>query len=307
MSSTDPTSGVRRERAALGIALRVGAMACFACLSAIVKWTGGRGIPTFEIVFFRNAFAFLPLGLYIWRTAAPSVLATRRPVGHLVRSGIGLIAMTCGFSALQRLPLTDATAFQFASPLFMTAFSAVLLREQVGRHRWGAVLVGFVGVLIMTRPSGHMNLPGVALALAGAICAAGAAVTIRQMSDTERGATIVFYFTLGGTLLGLAGSLFNWVTPDPWTLAMLILGGIVGGVGQILTTQAVSVAPVGVVAPFDYSQLIWATGFGFLIWGELPHPATIAGALVVAGSGVYILHREIRRFRAAREPDLAVR
>ena len=301
MVTSTPTPPVARlERAALGIALRVGAMACFACLSAIVKWTGGRGIPTFEIVFFRNAFAFVPLGLYIWRAKTPSVLVTQRPVGHLVRSGIGLIAMTCGFSALQRLPLTDATAFQFASPLFMTALSAVMLSERVGRHRWGAVLVGFVGVLIMTRPSGHMNIVGVALALGGAVGSAGAAVTIRQMSDTERGATIVFYFTLGGTLLGLAGCLFGWVTPDPQTVGMLILGGLVGGVGQLLTTQAVSVAPVGVVAPFDYTQLIWATGFGFLIWGELPHPATIAGALVVAASGIYILHREIRRFRAAR-------
>ncbi|MDB5475785.1 MAG: permease of the drug/metabolite transporter superfamily [Phenylobacterium sp.] len=298
MTSAVSSPLVRVERAALGIALRIAAMACFAFLSAIVKWSGERGVPTFEIVFFRNAFAFIPLGLYIWRTTGFSVIKTRRPLGHLTRSGIGLIAMTCGFSAVQRLPLTDATAFQFAAPLFMTAFSAMILGERVGRHRWGAVLVGFVGVLIMTRPSGHMNLVGVALALGGAVGAAGANVAIRQMADTERGATIVFYFTLGGTLLGLAGSLFHWVTPDPKTLAVLIFGGLVGGVGQLLLTQAVSVAPVGVVAPFDYTQLLWATGLGFLIWGELPHPATLAGALVVAASGVYILHREIRRFRA---------
>jgi drug/metabolite transporter (DMT)-like permease len=285
------------ERAALGIALRVAAMACFACLSAIVKWTGSKGIPTFEIVFFRNAFAFVPLALYIWRTSGFVVLKTRRPVGHVTRSAIGLMAMTCGFSALQRLPLTDATAFQFAAPLFMTALSAVVLREPVGRHRWGAVVVGFVGVLIMTRPSGQVSVPGLLLALGGAVGSAGAAVTIRQIADTERGATIVFYFTLAGTLLGLAGCLFDWRTPDLPTLGFLILGGLVGGVGQILTTEAVSIAPVGVVAPFDYTQLVWATAFGFLIWGELPHPATVAGALVVAASGVYILHREIRRFR----------
>jgi drug/metabolite transporter (DMT)-like permease len=297
VSSTALIPGARAERAALGIALRIAAMACFASLSAIVKWTGARGIPTFEIVLFRNAFAFLPLGLYIWRTTGFSVLKTARPLGHMTRSGIGLIAMTCGFSAVQLLPLTDATAFQFAAPLFMTAFSAMILREPVGRHRWGAVLVGFVGVLIMTRPSGHMNPIGVALALSGALGTAGANVAIRQMADTERGATIVFYFTLGGTVMGLVGSLFHWVTPDAPTLAVLILGGLIGGVGQLLLTQAVTVAPVGLVAPFDYTQLIWATGFGFVLWGELPHPATVAGALVVAASGVYILHREIRRFR----------
>jgi drug/metabolite transporter (DMT)-like permease len=297
VSSAVTSPVVRVERAALGIALRVAAMACFASLSAIVKWSGGRGIPTFEIIFFRNAFAFIPLAFYIWRTTGPSVLKTDRPLGHAVRSGVGLIAMICGFSAVQRLALTDATAFQFAAPLFMTAFSALILHERVGWHRWGAVLVGFAGVLIMTRPSGHMNLVGVSLALAGAVGAALANVAIRQMADTERGATIVFYFTLGGTLLGLAGSLVHWVTPDPQTLGILILGGLIGGVGQLLLTQAVSIAPVGVVAPFDYTQLVWATGFGLVIWGELPRSTTVAGALVVAASGVYILHREIRRFR----------
>jgi drug/metabolite transporter (DMT)-like permease len=289
------------ERAALGIAYRVAAMACMACLSALVKWTGGRGIPVFEIVFFRNAFAFVPLGLYIWRTTGPSVLKTRRPLGHMTRSGIGLASMVCGFSAVQHLPLTDATAFQFASPLFMTALSAMILAEPVGRHRWGAVLVGFVGVLIMCRPQpGHMNGVGVSLALAGALGAAGAMVAIRQISSTEKGATIVFYFTLGGTVLGLVGSLFHWVTPDPQTLGFLVLAGLIGGVGQLLLTQALTVAPVGVVAPFDYTQLVWATGLGYLVWGELPRGTTIIGALVVAASGVYILHREIRRFRALR-------
>jgi drug/metabolite transporter (DMT)-like permease len=286
------------QRAALGIAYRVAAMACMAVLSALVKWNGARGIPVFEIILFRNAFAFVPLGLYIWRTTGFSVLKTQRPWGHLTRSTIGLSAMVCGFSALQHLPLTEATAFNFASPLFMTALSALLLGEVVGRHRWGAVVVGFIGVLIMVRPEpGHLNVVGVSLALGGAVSAAGAMVAIRQIAATEKGATIVFYFTLAGTVLGAFGSAFHWVTPDPLTLATLILGGLLGGVGQLLLTEALRVAPVGVVAPFDYTQLIWATAIGFLVWGELPHPATIVGALVVAASGVYILHREMRRFR----------
>ena len=298
MSSITKSPHVPIEQAALGIAYRLAAMACMACLAALVKWTGGRGAPVFEIIFFRNAFAFVPLGLYIWRTAGFSVLRTQRPVGHLTRSAIGLISMVCGFSAVQYLPLTDSVAFQFASPLFMTAFSAMILGERVGRHRWAAVLVGFVGVLIMVRPEpGHMNLVGVAFALTAALGSALAMVQIRQIAVTEKGPTIVFYFTLAGTLVGLLGSLVHWVTPDPETLAVLILGGLIGGVGQLFLTEAIRVAPVGVVAPFDYSQLIWATGLGFLVWGELPHPATVAGALVVAASGIYILHRELRRFR----------
>jgi len=283
----------------LGIAFRVAAMACMALLSALVKWTGSRGIPVFEIILFRNVFAFVPLGLYIWRTTGFEVLRTQRPFGHLARSAVGLTGMVCGFSAVQYLPLTEATALQFTSPLFMTALSALLLSEKVGRHRWGAVLAGFVGVLIMARPlPGHMNVPGVTLGVLSALGAAGAMVAIRQISDTERGPTIVFYFTLGGVVLGAAGSAFGWVTPDPQTLGLLILAGLIGGVGQLFLTEALRQAPIGVIAPFDYTQLIWATLLGLVIWGELPHPLTLIGAVLVAASGVYILHRELRRFRA---------
>jgi drug/metabolite transporter (DMT)-like permease len=294
------TSHPSHDRNGLGIAYRLLAMFCVACRSATVKWAGHRGVPVFEIVFFRNAFAFVPLGLYIWRTTGASVLRTRRPLGHLHRSVVGMTGMVCSFFALRRLALTEATAFTFVAPLFMTALSALMLREPVGRHRWGAVLVGFMGVLIMVRPEpGHVNLVGVGFALTAALGSALAMVQIRQIAVTEKGPTIVFYFTLAGTLVGLAGSLLHWVTPDATTFAVLVLGGLVGGVGQLFLTEAIRVAPVGVVAPFDYSQLIWATALGFLVWGELPHPATLAGAAVVAASGIYILHRELRRFRRA--------
>ncbi len=287
------------QNVALGIAFRVAAMACMACLSALVKFAGERGIPVFEIIFFRNLFAFVPLGLYIARTTGFSVLKTQRPFGHLIRATVGLTGMVCGFSAVQYLPLTEATALQFTSPLFMTALSALLLSEKVGRHRWAAVFVGFIGVLIMARPvPGEMNVPGVTLGILSALGAAGAMVAIRQISDTEKGPTIVFYFTLGGVVLGAVGSMFHWVTPDPMTLGLLIVAGLIGGVGQLFLTEALRQAPIGVIAPFDYTQLIWATGLGLVIWGELPHPLTLVGAVIVAGSGVYILNRELQRFRS---------
>ena len=294
------TAASPQPRVLLGIAFRVAAMACMACLSAIVKWTGSRGVPVFEIILFRNLFAFVPLGLYVARTTGFEVLKTRRLGGHALRSVVGLTGMVCGFSAVQHLPLTEATALQFTSPLFMTALSAMLLSEKVGRHRWGAVLVGFVGVLVMARPiPGQMNVTGVTLGILSALGAAGAMVAIRQIADTERGPTIVFYFTLGGVLMGLVGSAFHWVVPDPLTLGVLVLGGLIGGVGQLLLTEALRQAPVGVIAPFDYTQLVWASALGLVIWGELPHPLTLIGAVLVAASGVYILHRELRRFRRA--------
>ena len=290
-------------------------MVCMALLSALVKWCGSRGINVFQIIFFRNAFAFVPLGLYIWRTTGFSVLRTQRPLGHLARSTIGLVGMVSGFSAVQFLPLTSATAFNFASPLFMTALAALILHEKVGRHRWGAVARGFIGVLVMVRPdAGHpvqvgaahvgliagvsKTLIGTVLALMGAAGAAGAMIAVRQIGRTERGPTIVFYFTLAGATLGLVSLPFVWVTPDGATLGLLILAGLIGGVGQMFLTEALRVAPVGVVAPFDYTQLIWASLIGFFVWGELPHPATVIGAGIVAASGIYILYRELRVLRA---------
>jgi drug/metabolite transporter (DMT)-like permease len=285
------------ERPALGIILRVASMFVFAGMSALVKWCGEAGVPVFQMIFFRNAFAFVPLGLYIWRTGGElSILHTSRPMAHVIRSSIGLFGMVCGFSALSLLPLTAATALSFASPLFMTALAAPILKEKVGPHRWAAVAVGFIGVLIMVRPDpGHMNMLGALFGLAGAVCSAGAVTTIREIGRTERGPTIVFYFTLAGALMGLASLPFGWVVPSPTILALLVLMGLVGGVGQLLMTEALRVAPVGVVAPFDYTQLVWASLIGLLIWGELPRPWTIAGALIVAASGVYILYRELRR------------
>ena len=278
--------------------LRVAAMCCMASLAALVKWCSGKGVPVLEIIFFRNAFAFVPVLIYIWRTSGFEVLKTRRPVGHLTRSVVGLTGMVCGFTAVSLLPLTQSTALSFSSPLFMTALSALILREPVGRHRWAAVAVGFLGVVIMVHPDpAHFAGIGVVFALVGALAAAGAMTAIREISRTEPGPTIVFYFTLAGTALGLASLPFGWVVPDPLTLTLLIGGGLLGGVGQLLLTEALRHATVAVIAPFDYTQLVWASLIGFVVWQEVPQFLTWVGALVVAGSGIYVLWRETRRFR----------
>ncbi len=286
------------QRNGVGIALRVAAMFCMAGLAALVKWCSGRGVPVLEIIFFRNFFAFVPVLLYVWRTSGFAVLKTRRPLGHLTRSTMGLTGMVCGFTAVGLLPLTQSTALSFSAPLFMTALSALVLREPVGRHRWAAVAIGFVGVLIMVHPDPtHMVSVGTALALVAAVGTAGAMTAIREIGRTEPGPTIVFYFTAAGAVLGLASLPFGWVIPDRATLALLVAAGLVGGVGQLFLTEALRRAPVAVVAPFDYTQLVWASLLGFLVWGETPKFATLAGAAVVAASGLYILFRETRRFR----------
>lgn len=284
--------------------LRVAAMACLAGLFALVKVASERGVPVFEILFFRNAFAFIPIAIYIARTSGFGVLRTTRPMAHVTRALVGLTGMVGGFMAVSYLPLTEATALSFSAPLFMTALSVPLLKEQVGPHRWAAVAVGFVGVLIMIRPDpAHMASIGVIFALIGAVGAALAMVTIRQISVTEPGPRIVFYFTLAGAVAGLASLPFGWVMPDAQTLALLVLMGVLGGIGQLLLTEAIRVAPVAVVAPFDYTQLIWASLIAFFVWSELPKATTLAGAALVAASGVYILYRETLKAREARATD----
>lgn len=278
----------------------MGAMACMAGLFALVKIASERGVPVFETLFFRNAFAFIPIAIYIARTSGFGVLRTSRPMAHATRALVGLTGMIGGFVAVSYLPLTEATALSFSAPLFMTALSVPLLKESVGPHRWAAVAVGFVGVLIMIRPDpAHMASIGVIFALVGAMGAALAMVTIRQISITEPGPRIVFYFTLAGAVAGMASLPFGWVMPDTQTLALLVLMGFLGGIGQLLLTEAIRVAPVAVVAPFDYTQLIWASLIAFFVWNELPRGTTLIGAAIVAASGVYILYRETLKAREA--------
>ena len=283
---------------ALGILLRVLAMALMAVLAAIVKACAERGVPVLEIIFFRNAFAFIPVMLYIWRTSGFGVLRTRRPGAHLTRSAVGLTGMICGFTAVSLLPLTQSTAISFSAPLFMVALSALILKEPVSLQRWLAVAVGFVGVLIMVHPDPKQFVGvGVLFAIAAAIGAAGANIAIREISRTEPGPTIVFYFTLAGAAVGLASLPFGWVMPSPGVLGLLVAAGLIGGTGQLLLTEAIRRAPVAVVAPFDYTQLVWAGLIGFLVWGETPAMLTLIGAMVVAASSTYILWREIGRSR----------
>ena len=283
---------------ALGILLRVLAMALMAVLAAIVKACAERGVPVLEIIFFRNAFAFIPVMLYIWRTSGFGVLRTRRPGAHLTRSAVGLTGMICGFTAVSLLPLTQSTAISFSAPLFMVALSALILKEPVSLQRWLAVAVGFVGVLIMVHPDPRQFVGvGVLFAIAAAIGAAGANIAIREISRTEPGPTIVFYFTLAGAAVGLASLPFGWVMPSPGVLGLLVAAGLIGGTGQLLLTEAIRRAPVAVVAPFDFTQLVWAGLIGFLVWGETPAMLTLIGAMVVAASSTYILWREIGRSR----------
>lgn len=280
----------------------IGAVALFSTMNAMIKSLAGH-YPLGEIVFFRALFAMAILLPVIWRAGGLSTLRTERPWGHVVRSIIGVISMTCGFTAISLLPLANAAAFAFTAPLWTTTLGVLILGEKVRWRRALALITGFTGVLIMVRPDGELLRQiaaggdaalGCAFALASAALAACAMISVRRLSATERSSTIVFYFMLTGCFYGplLAGGDFRLPTAHDGVILAAI--GLVGGVAQLLLTTAYRGAPVAVIAPFDYTAMLWATGYGFVIWGEVPDSRVVLGALIVVSSGIYITVREAR-------------
>lgn len=285
-----------------GIVFKILSALVFTLMSASVKFLG-PDYPTGQLVFFRSAFAIAPLLIWLtWRGDLISAIRTRNPGGHVLRSVIGTTGMFCGFAALSLLPLSDATAIGYAAPLVTVVLAALILKEQVRAYRWGAVVVGFLGVVIMLSP--HLGLPlpakglsggaalGALFGLAGACCAAGATIQIRRLTATERTGAIVLYFSLLSAAIGLATAALGWKTPTPRDFLVLALIGFLGGVGQILLTQSYRYADASLVAPFEYTTMIWAILIGFLAFGQMPNEAVIVGAAIVALAGMFVLWRE---------------
>lgn len=295
---TSASSHARIERRLLGIALRLGAVLCFAIMAGMLKLAADRGVSLIELIFYRNLFAFPLILTWLWLDRGFGAVRTKRPRAHLTRAGIGLVSMGLNFQALIMLPLAEATTIGFAAPLFATMLSAILLGERVGYHRWIAVVTGFAGVIIVMQPGGG-DLPaaGVATAVLSALGVALVIITIRQIGATERPVTTVFWFNLAGlTVMALPMPFAAGPIPvDLW--AILIGMGIAGGSAQILMTSSLRHAPVAVLAPFDYSQLLWASIIGWMFWAHTLPAATLAGAALIAASGIYTAYREHRLYR----------
>lgn len=288
MSSARP-----RQDRLLGIALRVGATTCFGFMAAMIKLGYDAGVSTPELIFYRFAFGLPPLLVWIAWDRNSRVWRTERPLAHLWRASAGLGTMVLAFTALSYLPLAEATTIGFAAPLFAVILSALILKEKVGRHRWSAVALGFAGVLIVTQPQG-IDLPaaGLLFATLSALGVAVTTITIRQIGKTEATQTIVLWFSL--ISIATAGALmpFYAAAHDGRSWLILIALGGFGGVAQLLLTASLRYAPVSVIVPFDYSQLLWAVLLGWLIFATQPPATTWAGAAVIIASGLYTLYRE---------------
>jgi drug/metabolite transporter (DMT)-like permease len=278
-----------------GILCRIGSGFSFATMGALLKLASEQGLNAPELVFYRSLFSLPVVLFWVLKRESFAALRPNRPLAHVWRSALGLLSMGLTFQALILLPLADATAINFTAPIFATVLSFVILREFVGVHRWAAVLVGFVGVLIVARPGGSsLPLLGVGIALAGALGQAGVTTTLRHLQRSENVAAIVFWFAISGVLVGaLLMPLFGQLHGLN-AFALVLAGGLAGGVGQLLMTSSLR-APVSVVSPFDYLQIVAATTYGWLLFSDIPSAHTLIGAPLIAGSGLYTAWREHRR------------
>lgn len=293
-----PSEDLNRSNPRLGIALKVASALVFTGMVAMVKIVSVR-YPVGEVLFARGIFGLIPvLIMAAWQGELPGAFRTSRPFGHISRGVVGAVAMTFWFLALARLPLPDATAISFAAPLITVVFAAVILHERVRIYRWSAVVVGFVGLLIILSPhmggtvEGPQTAIGSAFAFLSAVFMALAMITVRRLTNTERTSTIVIWFAMVTSVLALMTAPFGWIVPGPADFAMLAGIGLLGGVGQILLTASYRYADASTIAPFDYSTLIWTVIVGWLVFGDVPTLEVIAGSVIVIGAGVFVIFRE---------------
>jgi drug/metabolite transporter (DMT)-like permease len=283
-----------------GILLKAASALLFAVMSALIRWLG-EVVPVGQIVFFRSAFAILPVVvIYALRRELMTAVRTGRPFGHVGRGIVGIAGMFFSFASLARLPLANATAIGFVAPLMTVALAALVLKERVRIFRWSAVAVGFFGVVVMLLPyldlshapvAGTQSV-GVILALAAAFCNAASVIQTRRLTDSETTSAIVLYFSVICAVAGLLTLPFAWHSPTSKELAALIVIGMIGGISHILLTESYRFAPMSVVAPFDYTSIIWAFVLGYAMFGEVPTTLVFIGAAIIAAAGLFVIWRE---------------
>lgn len=282
------------------IGLLVSSIVLFSIMTVLVKWLGA--IYGVVIVFFSRAFfALLPVLPLMMRHGLLNAMRTSRAGTHTFRCFVGVVGMALNFYALTVLPLADVVAIGFTVPMFSTALSIPILGEVVRLRRWTAVVVGFIGVLLIVRPGFGGSSVLSLFPLGAALCNALALIWVRKLTRTERSETIVFYFMASSAVIGGMLLPFAWRPPTLVDLLLLAVMGLLGGIAQVMHTTAFRSAPVALLAPFEYTAMLWAVIAGYVVWNETPTAWTGAGATLIVLSGLYILHREIVVGRQRRE------
>ncbi len=313
-----PPSGAaadEQNRPYRGILFLIAGVTLFSVQDVVIKSLSGA-YAVHEIVFFRSIGAFLPVILLIYLEGGPSLFRSQNLSLSLLRGFLAFLSYSTYYLALAVLSMAEVVTLFYSSPLFITALSVWVLRERVGPHRWLAVALGFVGVLVVIQPGSVGFEPAMILAILAALFYAFSILITRHLGKTERGSTMSFYSIVAFLIASaLAGLLFGdgrfegqghesldflfraWVVPPPQDLGLLLLLGLIAGLGFYCLTQAYRVSATATVAPFEYASLPWAVLWGYVFWGDIPGINTLAGIALIVGGGLYIIHRESVRGR----------
>ena len=263
----------------------------FSLMDVLVKWSDAY--PVGQVLFFRGFCGIIPILFLIPRDRFLDFYKTTRPFLHFKRCLSGLIALVSIFIALRNLPLATVVSITFAAPIFTTIFSIFLLNEKVGLYRWLAVLVGFVGIIVITDPGlSSLNFYYI-YPIIFCLGLSYVAIAIRKLSSTEPVWLISFFFSFSIAILGLFSLFHGWVMPNFLDLFLLSMVGILGGLANLWLSQSYKYSEVSLVTPLKYLALVFAIIFGYFIWSEVPTIKTLMGALLVIVSSFIIFRREM--------------
>ena len=287
------------------MAAAMGAFFSFTVMNMFAKLLSANH-SIIEIAFYRNLIASVPFLIMVFVFGRREILVLRsKPTLVGIRAVLGTISLMATFFAFSLMPMADTTALMFTSSLFIPILAVIFLKESVGPYRWSAVAIGFIGVIIMSHPTGEVNSLGIMVAICAALMHAVLQIILRYLGRYESPETITFYFFIIGTFLTALPLPFIAVRPTVAEVPLLLGIGLSGAAAQWLLSIAFRNARAAVVTVFNYSGIVWATLFGWMIWNEWPLPTVMAGAAVVIAANILIIWREARlgrisdaRFRA---------
>ena len=284
-----------------GIMFKVTSVVIFVMMQTCIK-SAGPDIPAGQITFYRSAFAIVPIVVYLAvQSELGGAFRTDSPLGHLKRGFLGILSMAFGFYGLVHLPMPDAIAIGYSSPLLAVVFAAIFLKEIVRVYRWTAVFIGMLGVVVISWPKltmfdeggmGSEQAMGALAVILSAVLAGFAMIQTRQLVRTEKTATIVLYFSVSGAVFSLISVPFGWAELELSEALFLIGAGFCGGVGQILLTESYRNADVSTVAPFEYTSILLGIGIAYTLFGDEPTVTMLIGTAITVSAGIFIIYRE---------------
>ena len=271
----------------------------FSVMNLLVR-IASKELPLFEVTFFRNFFAFVFMVPWLLKVGLVGIKTTRIKL-HFIRSVIGISAMLVWFASVSWLPMAQAVALNFTVPLFATIGAALILREEVKLRRWGATVMGFVGVLVVLRPGvGEVSLL-MLLPIIAALLMAGSIMAVKTLTKTDSASVTVFYTTVFMTVISFVPAAMVWQWPSLEVWYAVIGLGMIGAMSNLLITKALAIADASAIMPFDYARLPFMALMAYMAFGEIPDFWTWIGGGIIASSAIYIAHREARIRKRADE------